>query len=857
MRTLSSQVKAQGKSKYIRSIQSQYIIVALLLGCLVLISSTLAYINIITTSSELSSQADSTSRVLSLTTDIRQHSNHAYSTIQAFMLDPDQASHTQQLEDDIAQAKRNLRLVSRDPLSRQLKIQGAIDQLTQSLEQLKTNALRLFSVRTSVHEQYPALAISSQQMNPISHNILSAFKLTLLEYRENPKALLNTQEYALLNEALLGWMNIMAEYRLYLTDRMGSLSPRLIDDQETIVRSHIKLVKQHVNELHQLNLQGKFDFQGSSLIDKLPEQVTLWEEHFERVTRINHSGDWRQDSNLLKQSVIPLIQEINNHLMNIDLKVKNEYQTVLKNKTSASTQQNYILIGIICLFLVYIVISIKLLQHFIIKPIAQISSAMKDEAFHHNGLHLPNFTRTRETQDLIEAFAEMSHQVFKRQDELEYQAMHDSLTGLPNRLMLHQRLDYHLLISSREKQNMIFMMLDLNRFKEINDTLGHHIGDNLLVQVGERISKLLRSVDTVARLGGDEFAVLLPNTNRSQSSIVASAINRELEKPFHVNDYELQISASIGIAECPGDSNDSHTLMQHADVAMYIAKREKSGYHYYSAVEDSHSIGRLSLSADLRSAIENDELALQFQPKYQMNSGKIIGAEALLRWHHPESGTISPELIIDLAEEMGMINELSNWVIVNAFRFCAEHTKTHPDCILSINLSVHNLRDAQLLDNINQWIAEYDISSSNICFEITESAMMTNPEKSIQVLNKLHNLGVKLSVDDFGTGFSSLAYLKLLPVSELKIDKSFVMDILHDESNRLIVRSTIELSHNLGLDVVAEGIENQQCWEMLSTMGCDSAQGYYLSEPLEPAEFAALLKPVEDESLSERQIKVS
>lgn len=838
----SSKVNHQGKTRAIRSLQSQYIFVALLLGCLVLTGSTLGYINIITTTSELTSQTDTTSRVLSLTTNMREYSSNSYSIIQTFMLDPNYETHKKQLLGEIVQIRQNLHLITREPLIKQLQLLGTTTQLSEQIDQLKAASLHLFNIRITAQEQYPALEISTQRMNPASHEILSALKLTLLEYRENNSVHLQTREYELLNEALVGWMNTIAAYRLYLSNRMGSFDTQEIYEQENIVDSHIELIEKITTQLIELNQQQRFDFQGSNLIVSLAQYIQQWKEGFAEVKRINQSGEWRQDNMLLNKTVIPLIQAINQNLKNIDYEVKHKYQSILEDKTFASTKQNYILIGIILLFLIYIIISIKLLQHFIIKPIASIASTMKDEAYHHNGFHLPNFTRTKETQDLIDAFSEMSHQVFKRQDELEYQAMHDSLTGLPNRMMLHQRLDYHLLISTREKQSLIFMMLDLNRFKEINDTLGHHIGDTLLVQVGERISKLLRNVDTVARLGGDEFALLLPNTNRSQARIVANSINRALEKIFNVNDYELQISASIGIAECPNDGTDSHTLMQHADVAMYIAKREKSGYHYYSATEDSHSIGRLSLGSDLKTAIENNQLELKFQPKYSMQSAHISGAEALLRWNHPDTGHIPPEVIIDLAEEMGVINDLSNWIIENAIRFCAKHSKDHPECTIAINLSVHNLRDPQLLANINYWLLTYNLDSSRICFEITESAMMTNPEKSIQVLNKLNKLGIKLSVDDFGTGFSSLAYLKLLPVSELKIDKSFVMDILHDESDRLIVRSTIELSHNLGLNVVAEGIESIQCWNMLQQMGCDSAQGYYMSKPLSENDMSELLK---------------
>jgi len=840
--TVSNHLPAKKMTKpAVRSLQSQYIYVASLLGSLVLIGTALGYFNIITTSSSLLNKAETTSRILNQTTAIRQHTSKALSSIQAFMLDPDEAKHKVDLHISLDQSENILESISEEEFIHEFRLNTAHNTLLTNLNTLRSKSTHLFNVRTSSNEQYPALSISSEIMLPIRNDIISSLNLALLELKEAPRFDISSEEYLTLNETLLAWTTTLAEYRLFLTNRMGSFDPHQLLDHEKSVNSHIEQVMNLALKLEAMNQQNRFGFQGSNLIRHLPGLVDAWKNAFSRVQEINHSDAWRQDIKLFTQQITPLLNSINRDLTFIDDKVKQVYQETLRKQTSASTTQTTILFGIILLFIVYIVFSIKLLQRFIIKPIATMASALKDEAYHHGSFHSLHLTRTKETQDLIDAFNEMSHQVFKRQDELEYQAMHDSLTGLPNRLMLHQRLDYHLLIACREKQKLSFMMLDLNRFKEINDTLGHHIGDNMLVQIGERISNKLRSVDTIARLGGDEFAILLPNTSRDQARVAAENIHKCLEEPFIVNEYDLQISSSIGIAEFPADGKDSHELMQHADVAMYISKREKTQYHYYSATEDSHSITRLSLGADLKLAIENDQLTLHYQPKYRMQSGEIIGAEALLRWNHPVSGLIPPEVIVGIAEEMGLINDLSHWVINNALSFCGSMQQQGYLFAISINLSVQNLRDPDLSRFIEKGITRNALDSGLVSFEITESAMMTNPEKSIQALNKLHQLGVALSIDDFGTGFSSLAYLKLLPVNELKIDKSFVMDMEQDESDRLIVRSTIELSHNLGLKVVAEGVETQACWDMLSDMGCDTAQGYFMSRPLDAEHFAQLL----------------
>lgn len=825
-----------------RSLLSQYIRVASLLGALVLLGTAFGYFNIITTSSSLQNRAETTSRILGLTAEIRRYTSEAILAVQAFMLDPDQKAHQQRLQQAIDRSQAILQMIDDEPFILQSSLQLSTQQLGFDLQRLRNLSEELFEVRTSANIQYPALAISSEVMHPIRNEIISILNLTILEYQEDPQLSINSEDYQLLNETLLAWTTTLAEYRLYLTNRMGSFDPlRLLEHAES-VDTHIQQVRSLSTKIQKLKQQDRLGFQGSELVSRLPSLIDRWQRAFNGVQEINHSGVWRQDINLLSNKLEPLYNAINLELNLIDNKVNQIYEETLKQQTSASSTQSGVLSGIILLFLIYIIFSIKLLQRFIIKPIATIARALKDEAYQHGGFHSLQLTRTQETQDLIDAFTEMSQQVHKRQNELEHQAMHDSLTGLPNRLMLQQRLDYHLLIAAREEQNLIFMMLDLNRFKEINDTLGHHIGDSLLVMVGERISSRLRSVDTIARLGGDEFAILLPNTNRQQAAIAAENIHNCLAEMFIVHQYELQISSSIGIAEYPSDGRDSHKLMQHADVAMYISKREKTLYHYYNATEDSHSVSRLSLSSDLKLAIEQDLLSLHYQPKYQLSNGKIIGAEALLRWQHPQSGLIPPEVIVNLAEDMGMINELSRWIINNSLSFCGRKKQQGHELSISINLSVQNLRDPELDHFIEQCIQENKLKSSCISFEITESAMMTSPEKSIQALNKLHRLGVGLSVDDFGTGFSSLAYLKLLPVNELKIDKSFIMDMEQDESDRLIVRSTIELSHNLGLNVVAEGVETRQCWDMLYEMGCDTAQGYYMSKPLDDIRFSQLLE---------------
>ena len=627
-----------------------------------------------------------------------------------------------------------------------------------------------------------------------------------------------------------------------MANRIGSFDEMQLIEQEINVETYLQQIENISQQLQVYNSKQLYGFEGTELINQLPEHLQQWKFGFEQVKKINHSDSWRQDSKLMKDSIVPLLDKLNKTFVNLDEKIKIENNVVLDKLKDITVNQRVLLVGVILLFLTYLIISIVMLKQLIIKPIALISKRLKNEAFGHTHLNKLNIKTTTETKNLIDAFNEMNYQVNKRQLALESQALNDNLTSLPNRLQLKERLSYHLKIAEREKKTLIFMMLDLNRFKEINDTLGHHIGDHLLIEVGKRLKNSLRNIDTVARLGGDEFGILLPYANKENAAAIAEKINQLIETPFQVHSYSLHISVSIGMSEFPTDSDDMHSLMQHSDVAMYHSKKNKIGYSFYDPNTDMHSIERLSLGSELRLAIEKSQLEIYFQPKYELSLNKIIGAEALLRWQHPSMGFISPELIIETAEHTGLINELTYWIIENAVFECAQCKNKGLEFNLAINLSVYNLRDSKLYSKINDALKKYDLPNQLLTLEVTESAMMTNPEQSIEVLNVLSENGIRISVDDFGTGFSSLAYLKQLPVSELKIDKSFVIDMRQDKNDEVIVRSTIELGHNLGLKVVAEGVEEQESWDMLKKMNCDFAQGYFMSRPLSVADFETWLK---------------
>jgi len=426
--------------------------------------------------------------------------------------------------------------------------------------------------------------------------------------------------------------------------------------------------------------------------------------------------------------------------------------------------------------------------------------------------------------------------------QLEHLALHDSLTGLANRTLLYDRLQQTLAGARRNGESLAVLLLDLDHFKDINDTFGHHVGDGVIREVAVRLTAILRGVDTLARLGGDEYALLLPKTDLLGALETATKLTYALEQPIDLDEQRVHVGASIGIALYPDHAADPDTILRHADVAMYSAKQANGGYAVYAAEKDSYSPTRLALSGELRDAIRSDELVLYFQPKMRLASGEIDGVEALVRWNHPEHGLIPPDQFIPLAEHSGLIRPLTTWVIDKALKQCRDWRDLNFTVGVAVNLSVRSLHDPDLPRVIMGSLAASDVPPSQLTVEITESVIMADPDHAMDMLEQLTNVGIKLSIDDFGTGYSSLAYLRHLRVHELKIDKSFVMDLDTNDDNRVIVRSVIELGHNLGLEVVAEGVESQATLDILGLLQCERAQGYHLSRPQTAADITTWLQ---------------
>jgi diguanylate cyclase (GGDEF)-like protein len=449
------------------------------------------------------------------------------------------------------------------------------------------------------------------------------------------------------------------------------------------------------------------------------------------------------------------------------------------------------------------------------------------------------FKREDEIGALAQAFDSMRDGISKREQEIRRLAYWDTLTGLPNRAQFVLHLNDSIVEARKREGSVFVLMMDLDRFKHVNDVMGHSFGDALLRQVAGRLQLQLanrrHSSAQVARLGGDEFAVLLPDADLDQAQVIAREILAALETPLSLDDQMVDIGAGLGIAGYPVHGEDAEHLLSMAEVAMYTAKQRNDGAVVYDAAIDKSSAQSLSLLSELRNAAERNEFRLFVQPKIMLGNGKAVGAEALVRWVHPERGTVFPDQFIPFAEQTGFIRVLTRWVMEQSAILCRELAAQDIHLKISVNLSTRDLMDQDLPVKFADLLARHQLGPSSFCLEITESAIMDDPVRAQQTLERLHAMGMDLSIDDFGTGYSSLAYLKRLPVDELKIDKSFVLNMENDIGDTKIVRSTIDLGHNMGLRVVAEGIESEAVWRLLARMGCDQGQGYFMSRPM-PAE---------------------
>jgi len=819
----------------LHSLRARYVFGAALLSVLFILSVWSTQVFLSDAISDTTENTLNRNQIIDLHRNIRNNLRQAEYTLQSYLVSPEKIEYKsalQFIDAAIQQVNKikNTSWVSGSTKDEQLNI------LAEALKQYKDHAIELMAIRTNAEKLFPAYNTINNIMLPQNQQMIT--QIALAEDELSPRLaedyILDT--YHSLNSLKDEWMSMIGLFRMYVASRAMSLDEADNDfsDTEVSIDAHYKSALKYISKLDYLRSNYDLGFQAEISIDELSSILAIWHQAYKNTVLIYAGKNWRMDELVMSEKILPVNEFIWQQLYGLELMLAESSQNDVNRLADVTSNVNTLLWLRVIVALFFIATAFFAFEYWLLRPVALISRALKIEA---NGFKVDKLptANTLEAKELIEAFDEMRQQVQIRQLELEHQAMHDSLTGLPNRVLLRKSLEMNIKFARENKTELALLMIDLDRFKEINDTLGHHMGDRVLREIGPRFRRELGENDLLARLGGDEFAILLADTNAEKVNDLAVRLSKTLDADFYLDGQRLWVGSSIGIALYPQHGVNEQALLQRADVAMYLAKHKNLRYAIYDESQDEHSVWQLSFEGELHQVIDNNELVLNYQPKIDLTSGTIYGVEALLRWHHKQHGLIPAEEVHLLAEKTGLIKPLTEWVIRTVIEQLSSWAKQGIELSISANLSVWNLQDPKLFGVVKGLLREFNVPANRLILEITESAVMSDPDSAMDTMNKLSQLGVQLSIDDFGVGFSSLQYLKKLPVKELKIDKTFVMDMIVDDNDALIVKSTIELAHNLGLSVIAEGVESEDIMNKLKSWGCDCCQGYHVSHaiPLE------------------------
>jgi diguanylate cyclase (GGDEF)-like protein len=772
----------------------------------------------------------------------------ADNALNALMHSPLQEYH-QSINSNLYEAEQNLKTLEAIKPLVSTELADLINDLNEDILELKEAVKELMELRSDPNWIYPMLPYIRDTMVESHEEFMTAADLALNEIENNDRARYLTSVYRQFDQIRDLWRDKVLAFRAMILLFAGLNTQQLYSQKHNISVFHQE-IQARLKELEKIKEQGLLGLESEVALESMQFHSQRWQNEFNQLLKLYNSNSWRADLDFLDEKVRPRQSHVFEDLVLLEKGLSVLSSRHISSVEHAAIQINMELWALSGLALGFVVLMYVILNRSVLTPISHIAEAIGTEGRDIEKLSLPE-RGSREIHTLIKAFNSMRRQLHKRQVALEHQALTDALTGLPNRALLEDRLEQAIHLAHRHDTEMALLLLDLDRFKDINDTLGHQVGDYVLQVIGQRLLDCLFESDTVARLGGDEFAIITPDTTIEQLSEFIEVISTVFERVVEVENHQLYVGASIGVAFYPHHGDDVSTLIRHADIAMYQAKRNNKSYVIYDESLNDTSIDNLSLLGDLKTELEDQsgKLQLYYQPQIDLFSHEVISVEALLRWKYPRQDFISPEQIIQMTEQTGLINDLSKWVLEKAIADCAAWQRDNMNISVAVNLSAINLQDPGLPSHIHHLLNQYNLNAGLLTLEITESAVMNDPLRAREVLQILSLMGVKLVIDDFGTGFSSLAYLKLLPVNSLKIDKSFLIDMLEEENDAIIVRSTIDLAHNLGLSVIAEGVENQKVARLLRQQKCDAAQGFYIARPMAEADLREWLRPAKSEDI--------
>lgn len=821
------------------SLQQRYITITGVLALLVIAFAWIAQSYVGEQGMDYIGNTEQRNRMTQMVRQLRSSVMAMQENLDAFMWEPT-TEHRIAVHNSVNQTDRYFNELKKERWFDSLGYANKLDDLGIDINSLHARLDHVMDTRLNTGNNTPVISAiertthaSHQAFLRIGREIVDSFNGTADGSSEN-------QLQNLIDLLLKRWRELNTELTRYIEIRRNNPLANEYLNQQNEINLLYGAIATQLENIHQRQQQLLGEQNGKRL-DNMLTMMQKWHQGYQQIRSSTPDEYLRTDIPYLKHAIEPYFQFLWNYLELLDKNIErysateaNHQQMVMESITDGVWAISLISLLILGMGFMYF-------ERGILNPISRVARALHDEAKGDDPQLLPQ-VNSIETQQLIDAFDEMRRQVQDRQQTLEHQALHDSLTALPNRYKLQQELELQCRIAQQKGTPMAVLMLGLDRFKDINDTLGHRIGDRILQLFGERLKFLIREGDLVARLGSDEFAILQSGIGQEEAIYTARKLLAEVLQPFQVEQINLYVGCSIGIAIYPSHATSPTELIRYADIAMHVAKQMKTGYSLYERKFDTNNILHLSLATDLRHAVQQDTLQLNFQPQQFLHNNEYAGMEVLLRWNHPVHGYVSPEEFIPIAEQTGAIHSITHWVLENSFKQIRRWVKAGREPgLVSINISVFNLQDRDFVETLAEMMEKWDINPKKIMLEVTETAMMADPINAKHTLERLNQLGLKIAIDDFGTGFSSLAYIKQLPVAELKIDKSFVCDMVYDENDAVIVRSTIDLAHNLGLKVVAEGVESDEISKQLREWNCDVIQGHHYGKPQRADEIEAMM----------------
>ncbi len=819
------------------SYRGRYAYFAILVGMALITFSYLGWNLVRTTAGTQITNITSRIQTTGILADVQSELNLIENQAQRILIEPDQ-THLKTLHntldaldgslDELRQVMSQVRWIQTD----------SVEALSRDRVTLREKIEQLVAVRHDVQDWFPAMKLMLEEMYPHNQGLLGDLQILFLEVETDltdKEKIRVVSDLAYLQRL---WFGMTGELRLMVANRFGLFSTQEDVEPQSRYANVLELANRFSERLREMQYHFEHEspnFIMSEVLREMEVNYIGWMESFKQVREFFDRSTWRMDLQFMQQHVSPIFERMHQHLASIDLTLESQSADDITQLTYTAKQLSSSILVIAALGMIMLFLAYQFIKRNLLQPIAQTAQALKQEA---SGIsddrpHLVT-SNLRETQDLITAFSEMRRQVHNRQSHLDHLVHHDALTQLPNRILFRDRLEHALAIAMRGDVLVGLMFIDLDRFKQVNDSLGHLVGDELLKIIAKRLTSLMRSSDTVARLSGDEFAILIEGiSSRESLEPLAEKILNAISEPMEIAGNELRVSASIGIAVAPFDDVSVEYLLRDADTAMYEAKRQgRAGYRFFTGKMDTHSPATLRFQNEIRHAVEAGQFLFHYQPIVATQDGELFCYEALLRWQHPERGILEPEYFLSVLNETGLINTLFIPMLEQALAFQKrQNALSGQSATLAINLSARLLNDQNLCRRLLQSMVSGEIPPGSLILEIREEILTEKYPEAKVFLQQARALGTRIALDDFGTGHTSLSHLRQFPFDLLKIDSDFIRNVNVDGNDANLVTVMIQLAHAFRIAVVAEGVESEEQRAFLKLRGCDYVQGYLIDPP--------------------------